>query len=70
METPCAAFFPLLRFAYANPYSHLGFCMNVIPFLIEGTVCRLASECEGDEAVFPALGALLRDELCIRRLWV
>ena len=44
--------------------------MNAIPFIIEGTVCRLASECEGDEAVFPALGALLRDELCIRRLWV
>lgn len=46
------------------------FAPNEIPCLIEETVCRFAKKRDSDEAVFPALGALLRDELCIRRLWV
>ena len=60
MEAPCAAFFLLPRFAYTNTLAHLGFCANVIPSLIEGAICQSASECDGDEASFPALGALLR----------
>lgn len=46
------------------------FVPNEIPFLIEETVCRFAKKRDSDEAVFPAPGTLLRDELCIRCLWV